>query len=61
MNREFESFIKYEGKGVTAAATLGYTPQRVSQLKQGRSVGVKIAKIIVDKYPQINLYQLLYE
>jgi len=60
MSAEFNRFFKVEGGAVRSAETLGVSRQRVYQMLSGKSVGPKLAKIIVDKYPQTSLYSLLY-
>ena len=61
MNKEFERFLEYQGRAVIASQTLGVTKQRIYQIKSGMRIGVNLAKKIVDQYPSIDLYDLLYK
>ena len=60
MNKQFARFMEFQGKAITAAETIGVTKARISFIMKGNPVGPKIAKKIVDKYPSIDLYELLY-
>jgi len=61
MNREFATFLKFVGGRQEAQELLGVSQGMISHLVIGRrEVSQEIAKIIVDKYPTISLYYLLY-
>lgn len=61
MNTEFEKFVKATGGGSKSAKDIGVHPVDISLISRGeRGVSKSIAKKIVDKYPNISLYHLLY-
>jgi len=62
MNKEFERFIALSGGVLSASKQLdNCSKQLVSHIRTGkRDVSKKLAKQIIDKYPEISLIGLLY-
>ena len=60
-NAEFQKFLVITGGGIRSARAIGITPVKISHITTGRrEVSKDIAKRIIDKYPQISLYNLLF-
>jgi hypothetical protein len=61
MNKEFEQFIELCGCASRASEVLNCTVGMVSHIKTGkRDVSKDFAKLIIDKFPQLSLFNLLY-
>jgi len=60
-NTELNKLIKIHGSQAKAARAIGCTEVAISQVVTGkREMPKLLAKTIVDKFPQISLYALLY-
>lgn len=62
MNKEFEKFLTMAGGPSGASSMLdGCSKQLISHIRSGkREVSKKLAKQIIDLYPEISLSRLLY-
>ena len=60
MNTQFNKFLELSGSVKQASLDLDIHQVRVSQFKHGRPLSKSVAKKIVDLYPRIDLYKLLY-
>jgi len=61
MNIEFEKFIEMAGGTVIAGKIINCTMGQISHIRTGRrDVSKNVAKLIIDKYPELSLEKLLF-
>ena len=61
MNTEFEEFVQKAGSAANAARMLGCSESLISLIRSGTNqVSKKIARKIVDLYPEMSLTRLLF-